>query len=425
METTDTTPPEPVPGGAGPGPYAPTPDSPLPPPAFVYHTPGSGTPPPGPAAGLDEDTFEDVSAPRSGRVAAPRVATPTPRARTATAAPRRRRSLGFWVFLGICAAVLLAVAGFAVWFLRQANPPGAPGEEVGIEIPAGMSRTQLVDALADKGVITSAWAFSIYSKLNTPPDVKAGDYLFHAPSSFGDVYAVLRNPPNKKTFKVTFPEGFTMRQVTERVAAQVPGITTEQFEQAMVAGEVRSRYMPPGVPSYEGYLFPDTYVFEEGTTPDEVLGRMVERFDEVAGEVGIGNVPGMSPHDVVKVASMIEKEAEVDEDRPKIARVIYNRLNARMTLGVDATYLYALAPGTDPNKVNWKTDSPYNTRVRMGLPPTPISNPGRASLEAAAHPADGPWLYYVQTDKEGHHAFTTTLAEHNAATADAKARGVF
>lgn len=329
------------------------------------------------------------------------------------------------MILVLVGAIVVGAVGFVVWFSRQTSPPGAPGSEVTIEIPAGMDRAELVDLLADNGIITSAWAFNLYSKVNTPPEVKAGRYEFAAPSSFGDVYEVLRRPPVKETFKVTFPEGFTVRQVTERVEAQVPGVTAEQFEQAMAAGTVRSKYMPEGVPSYEGFLFPDTYVFPEGTGAEDVLSAMVTQFDEVADEVGIANVAGMSPYDVVKVASMVEKEARVDEDRAKIARVIFNRLEARMPLGIDATYLYALAPGTLPSDVNWKTNSPYNSRVRTGLPPTPVSNPGRASLEAAAHPESGPWLYYVLTDEAGRHAFTTSLAEHNAAVADAKARGVF
>lgn len=433
METTGTTPPGSRSGGGAPGAPSP-PQVPLPPPAFVYHTP-AGTAGGG-AEDLEEDTFEDVAAQHAGTA----TASKTQRAPGAAAMPapgharserpprptrRRRRGAGFWIFLGVCVLVVVLVGGFAFWFLRQVSPPGAPGEEVTVEIPAGMGRTELVDTLADKGIITSAWAFSLYTKLSTPPEVRAGNYLFHAPSSFADVYQVLGNPPVKKTYKVTFPEGFTVRQVTERVAAQVPGITAAQFEQALTEGKVRSKYMPPGAPSYEGFLFPDTYVFEEGATADDVVARMVRRFDEVADEVGLANVTLVSPYDTVKVASMIEKEAELDEDRPKIARVIYNRVAAHMPLGVDATYLYALPPGTDPGNVNWKTANPYNTRVRNGMPPTPIANPGRASLEAAVHPADGPWLYYVQTDKDGRHAFTTTLAEHNAATADAKARGVF
>lgn len=433
METTDTTP-----TGTGTTPGEGAGRMPLPPPAFVYRAP-EATPEASPehASGdLDEDTFDDVAAqhadagPEAGAASAP-AAPPAPVTRApapahaAATTPHKGRGRGLWVFVGICVLLVVVLAGFGIWFMRQVSPPGAPGDEVSVEIPAGMGRTELVDTLADRGVVTSPWAFSLYTKLNTPPEVKAGNYLFHAPSSFGDVYRVLAAPPAKKTYKVTFPEGFTVRQVTERVAAQVPGISAEQFNQALNDGKVRSKYMPPGAASYEGFLFPDTYVFEEGMTADDIIARMVTRFDEVADEVGLGAVTAVSPYDAVKIASMIEKEAELDEDRPKISRVIYNRLAAHMPLGVDATFLYALPPGTNPANVNWKTSNPYNTRVRTGMPPTPIANPGRASLEAAVHPADGPWLYYVQTDKDGRHAFTTTLQEHNAATADAKARGVF
>jgi len=340
-------------------------------------------------------------------------------------ARRHGHGFAFWFFLVFFAALLAGIFGGAIWFLRQVNPPGAPGPEVTVTVPAGMDRDGFVDLLASEGVVTSKFAFDVYLRVETLPTVREGDYVFNAPSKFSDVLDVLRRPPEVKKVKVTFPEGFTVRQVTERVAKEVPGVTAQQFTQAMAAGTVRSKYMPADITSYEGFLFPDTYLFAEGSSAEDVLQAMVTQFDKVADEVGIGSVPGVAPYDVVKVASMVEREARVDEDRAKIARVIYNRLNAAMPLQIDATLLYAAPPGTEPSQLNYKQDGPYNTYTRKGLPPTPIANPGRASLDAAAHPEAGPWLYYVLSDKDGHHTFNENLKDHEKARADARARGVF
>jgi UPF0755 protein len=134
----------------------------------------------------------------------------------------------------------------------------------------------------------------------------------------------------------------------------------------------------------------------------------------------------ITPYDALIVASLVEAEAKVPEDRPKIARVIYNRLAQGMTLGIDATVLYALQERGDTlTQSDLATDSPYNTRVNRGLPPTPINSPGQASLEAALAPADGDWLYYVLTDADGHHYFTNSFSDFQRAVDDARDRGVF
>jgi UPF0755 protein len=174
-------------------------------------------------------------------------------------------------------------------------------------------------------------------------------------------------------------------------------------------------YLPKGTKSLEGFLFPKKYEFEAGSTADAVIKRLLAQF-----KLEVRDLPWSAykqlglkrPYDVVIVASMIEREARFPEDRPKIARVIYNRLSKGMPLQIDATVEYAL--GTYKSRLtleDLKVESPYNTYLHRGLPPTPIANPGLASLEAALSPAKGKWLYYVVIDAQGHHAFTASYDE--------------
>ena len=182
-------------------------------------------------------------------------------------------------------------------------------------------------------------------------------------------------------------------------------------------------------------MFPATYRVEEGDELDEqkLIRQMTEKFDATADEIGLSDTSAasaaagreLSPYEVVIVASMIEKEAKVPEERAKIAQVIYNRLDQGMTLGIDATVLYAIGEQKEQlTQSDLRVDSPYNTRRYEGLPPTPIASPGRDSLEAALHPADGPWVYYVIEDEQGHHFFTDSSSEFDKARQRAQQAGL-
>jgi UPF0755 protein len=162
----------------------------------------------------------------------------------------------------------------------------------------------------------------------------------------------------------------------------------------------------------------------------------VAAFDSVSNQAGLPDATAklqgvagsrqITPYQALIVASLVEAEAKVPEDRAKIARVIYNRMAQGMTLGIDATVLYAIGERTDSlTNSQLQTDSPYNTRLKAGLPPTPINSPGQASIEAALNPAEGDWLYYVLTDTEGHHYFTDSYSDFQRAVKDAQDRGVF
>lgn len=318
-------------------------------------------------------------------------------------------------------ALVVLVGGF-VWFMRQIDPPGPPGAAVTIELPDGLADEQIGAILADEGVIASTGAFSLYTRVRGIGAVPEGDYEFNENQSMGDVVAVLRAGPKIISHTFTIPEGYTISQIAERVGEDVPTISKSDFLRAVASGDVRSQFMPANAASMEGFLFPDTYTVGEKKTAEEILGAMVKRFDEVAIAAGVSEVPGYTPYEVITIASMVEREARVDGDRAKIAQVIYNRLAEGMRLQIDATLLYTKPVGSTPTRSDLKADGPYNTYTRAGLPPTPISNPGRAALVAASRPADGAWLYYVISGTDGSHAFSESYDEFldNKATAQAE-----
>jgi len=225
------------------------------------------------------------------------------------------------------------------------------------------------------------------------------------------------------------------------------------MDDALNSGEIRSQFQPRGVSSLEGLMFPATYQISEEESSNEraMVQRLVNTMDQVIIELGVDqglqleNGLTLTPYELVIVASMIEEEARLDEDRAKIARVIYNRLSDSEALGIDATTIYGVHlqrcredfrcenPSTgfrwyDPELLQSQLDDandPYNSRIVPGLPPTPISSPGRASLNAALNPEPGPWKWYVLVDTDGRHFFTDNFGEFERAAAEARANGVF
>jgi UPF0755 protein len=334
--------------------------------------------------------------------------------------PKRR---GCAIALGVLAVLVLAaaVAGWFgwSWVQDQIDPPGAQGEEVLVEVPDGTSTSGIGKAMADAGVITNASVWDWYTKLRDVGSFQAGTYRLHLNSSFDEAIADLEEdplPPNSRL--VTVPEGMTLNQVIARLvdpAEGVPGFTTEGFQAALADPTVRSTVLPADQASLEGTFFPETYSVEDGDTELVFVKRMVSELDATLTELDIANRAaqvGRSPYEVMVIASLIEEESGVDADRAKIARVIYNRLAAGEVLGIDATSCYE--KGEIPctlTESDLAADTPYNTRIRAGLPPTPIASPGRASIEAALAPADGPWLYYVLAEADGTHAFTDSYDE--------------
>ena len=331
------------------------------------------------------------------------------------------------VVLGILAVLLVVGAGAGAWLLRQVNPGGGPGEKIAVDIDPGTSVAGVADRLEVKGVITSAQIFRLYLKVSGGAGtIQAGQYDLRTNLSMGAAKAALRRGPSIKFVKLTIPEGLTLEQIADRVGA-LPGHSRDKFVAAAKSGAVRSKYLPPGNSNLEGLLFPDTYLVTDKEDDTAVVRRLVSRFDQVADEVGLAAAAPptrLSPYQLIVGASLVESEAKVPEDRPLIASVISNRLQKGMKLQIDATVLYAIGHKDKVLYSDLEVDSPYNTYRIDGLPPTPISAAGKASLEAMLHPAATDYLYYVLSDKSGKHAFATTPAEFEGLKAEARRKGL-
>jgi UPF0755 protein len=338
--------------------------------------------------------------------------TSTPNSRTYPGPRRRRPSRGLRIGLTlVLVAGLLALLGVRYYgWCEGASGPRTP---VAFTVEEGASGEDVVNALHDRGVLrcatVSRW---LLARRGQADEVRAGTYDLTTnmrPSEAFDV--ITKAPPPVPTVRLTIPEGYRLTQIADRVH-EVIGIPVARFLDAADRGH---RSLPPYLPagkSLEGFLFPQTYEFlAEGTSPGQVIDRLLQQFATEAESLPWQNAEalGVSPYEVVIIASMIEREARVPEDRPLIAAVIYNRLDRGMALEIDATVAYI-----DPDPANgltvsdFKIRSPYNTRLRSGLPPTPIASPGLASLRAALDPAEVGYLYYVLCGTDGHHVFSTS-----------------
>ncbi len=350
--------------------------------------------------------------------------------------PRRsHRSIKYIVyFAGVVAITGLIVAGcVGLWYLRQVNPSGDPGPVEVFRVLPTDSVDTVSERLQDRGLINNARVFRYYVDHNGGLTLTPGDYELRPRDHIGNVMRVLRTPPSLTYTKVTFPEGFTLQKMSERLSAKLPRTDPLAFMTAVTDGSIRSPVpgQPDGLTSLEGLLFPDTYQISADESPSHLAQRMVDLMDLVVRQENVVDKAyplQWSAYQVLIVASMIEREAKVDEDRPKIARVILNRLALGMPLQIDATLLYGQPVGASPTALS-QIDTPYNTYMHTGLPPTPIANPGRASIQAAVNPAPDPsqgdpicialpnpkdchYLFYVVADEDGRHAFAATLEQH-------------
>jgi UPF0755 protein len=341
--------------------------------------------------------------------------------------PKRRGCRTALIVLGVLVVMAMVTGWFAwSWVQERIDPPGQPGDDVLVEIPEGTTTAGIGDVLAEAGVISDARVWDWYSKLRDVPEIQAGSYRMRLNSSFSEAIDALENDPlpPEVALLVTIPEGLTQKQLVERLTDPergVPGFTPEGVQAALDAPESRSGVIPGDQRLLEGTLFPETYAVEEGDTEATVVQRMVAQFEDVATEIdlaGRAQAVGRTPYEVLIIASMVEREAGIPEDAPRVARVIYNRIAAGEALGIDATSCYE--KGEIPCELTTaelEDDSPYDTRYRPGLPPTPIASPGRTSIEAALAPADGDWMWYVLDAEanDGSSFFTNNYDEFVAA----------
>ncbi|HVX40996.1 MAG TPA: endolytic transglycosylase MltG [Gemmatimonadaceae bacterium] len=312
-----------------------------------------------------------------------------------------------------------ALGGIALAFAAACGGSGT-GSAVRVTVPPRATLRVAADSLARAGVIRWPRMFRVYASLrHRDRAIKAGTYLLHRDAGYGFVLDALRGGKGL-VHVVTIPEGFALSQIEPLLAARL-GVPLDSLD-AAVRDTALLRELDVPTPTVEGYLFPDTYVFPEHTTARTAIDMMARQFERVWQPAWTARLDTihLSRNDVVTLASIVEKEAKLPQERPVIAAVYLNRLRDGMLLQADPTVQYAL--GKHVNRVLYKdleVDSPYNTYKHKGLPPGPIASPGRPSLEAALYPANVPFEYFVAFP-DGHHEFRTSIAEHDKAVAEAR-----
>ena len=330
-----------------------------------------------------------------------------------SASPSRGARSGLRRTAVVCLGLIL-LAGGVGWALR---PPAllAQGPRT-TEVPTNLGLMGIARHLADQEIIRSRAVFVALAVVRgTARSLKAGEYELPQGASTLGVLQLLETGRVKPRLLV-LPEGFTIRELARQVEAE--GLAPAADVIRAASNPMLAWSLGIEASSVEGYLFPDTYQVVKGTRVDELLGRMVQRFRDKIGTddvVARARQRGLTLHQLITLASIVEKEAALAEERPIIARVFLNRLERGMPLQADPTVSYAVAKeGRAPSRDDLQVDHPFNTYRNRGLPPGPIGSPGRAAVEAVLQPADVPYLYFVAIDDRAHH-FSTTLEEHNQA----------
>lgn len=339
---------------------------------------------------------------------------------------RRRRILLVFVVVVIAA---ISISGWVAY--KSLYPPkdwqgDGTGQAV-VQIHSGDGSAAIGSTLTAKGVVRSAAAYmSAASHNSKSQDIAPGVYQLRKHMSAQSALNLLLNPASHIVAKVTIPEGSTEQNVITKLATalNVPAAQVTAAAADIADIGIPEGYLPTTgkLTTAEGFLFPDTYSFDPGTSPAVALQQMAAEFTTEDKQLGFADGAkklGLTPYQALTIASMAQAEVKFPADAPKVARVILNRLASNMALKIDATSVYgAEIQGLDLTKVVYSTiDSPYNTYTHSGLPPTPIGNPGEPMLQAAISPAAGDWLYYVNGDAQGDLFFTNNEAAFEAAVA--------
>jgi UPF0755 protein len=310
--------------------------------------------------------------------------------------------------------VLIAAFACAGWFAWALLTPTEPPAKTFVMLHPGYSTRRIASELKSAGIIRSEQAFILWHYFHHRRPLEAGEYLFEKPANVIDVQRRLARG-DVYFHTVVVPEGFTMFDIARAVEAAGLG-PAEDFLKVAQSDTVLIADLAPSAPSLEGYLFPDTYQFSRMQTMQDMAAAMVKQFRQVARQIGLIAAPGTTDiESPVIMASIVEKETAVAEERPLVASVYYNRLAKNIALDADPSIIYAeLLAGTYTGALHhddMRFDSPYNTYRHAGLPPGPIGNPGKSALEAAMHPAQSDYYYFV-ADAAGHHRFARTIEEH-------------
>ena len=358
-------------------------------------------------------------------------------------ASRRAKSA---VAVALSFAILLGSAGFVAWkgfefymdWRQQEDYIGEGGEAVQVRIPAGASPGQIADLCVAQDVIKDARVFEqTFSEMEqtaeangqVKPVFQYGTYNLKKQLPAATAIAMLLDPANRVVNKITIPEGIRWTEMVPIIIEEghVTLLEVEDFYASVGANPSLIGLNGAAGNNPEGFLFPDTYIVADPVDLAALLTQMSREFNDLATELDlVGNAEklGITPYQAVIVASIIEKEVFNDEDRPKVARAIYNRLfvvDPPMKLQIDSTVNYGLDRTGKANldEEALATDTPYNTYLHDGLPPTPISNPGRAALQAALNPAPGDWIYWVTVNLvSGETKFASNWEEHEIFSAE-------
>lgn len=312
-----------------------------------------------------------------------------------------------FLFRTIVIALLLGAA----WLAYGLFLPGGPSQEKLVQLKPGSSAHRIASDLANAGIIRSQYAFLLWHYLHGRKPLKAGEYAFDHRTTTREVYDRIAHG-DIYFHTLVVPEGYNMFDIASAVEEAGLG-KRDDFLKIARTDTALVHDIDPQAPSLEGYLFPDTYHFTRTQSLHDMAAAMVRRFRQAAKEAGLNQ----NVHGVVTMASIVEKETGAPEERPEVASVFYNRLQKNMVLATDPSVIYAALLNNRYTGVIHQSDlhfdSPYNTYRTAGLPPGPISNPGKASLNAALHPALTDYLFFV-SDNQGHHRFARTDSEHAA-----------
>ena len=350
------------------------------------------------------------------------------------AAPEKKKGrscarvlLRLFMVVVVLAILAAAAAGFGAYLIyAHITGKGAEGAPVRVEIPSGVTGKQAGEILTGAGLVEHETLFRLAVRLDTvKKPIVQGFYDIPQGYSPTEILHMLQEGPNVSAtgFKVTLPEGLTIRQAVKELARQHPDATQFKDAEAFIRAASNPDLINElgiNAPTLEGFLMPDTYLFDEEPTPEEVVRRMVEHFQSEYDAL-VKEIPAAAQRDkleVVTMASLVEEESRADDERATVAAVIYNRVQKKMPLDFDSTLQFALDKyGQRLLDSDKQVDSPYNTYRNAGLPPGPISSPGVESLRAALEPAQVDYLFFVSNADGKTHTFSATLEEHNKAVA--------